>query len=251
MASISGVIITLNEEEKVADCIRSAFKVCDEVIVVDSHSQDRTVAICEEEGARVIVNDWPGDGPQRNHGARFANNDWILVLDADERVEEDAAQFINALALESPGRAYSFRRRNMVGSRWVKAAGFYPDEVSRLYNRTQCHYNHKMSHATVVSSDVVQTGTHLLHFTYSGLEDWVKRAVSLAREDAIALHARGIQTTRFSPWLHATSALFRKLVLKGGLLQGQDGMNVAVTTALHAWLKYSELHELNTADARH
>ena len=123
---ITGIVITLNEAANIAACIRSLQRVCDEVIVVDSLSEDDTVAIAEAHGAHVIAQAYLGDGPQKAHGVPFARNDWILALDADERLADDAVVLIEGLALDDPSQAYAFRRKNYVGNHWIRAAGFYP-----------------------------------------------------------------------------------------------------------------------------
>lgn len=248
MPSITGVVIAFNEQEHIQQCVESLSQVCDEVIVVDSHSQDDTPALARQAGALVLDNDWLGDGPQRSYGAKRARNDWILSLDADERLEEDTVAFIKAQSLDEPSVAYSFRRRNLVGKRWIKAAGFYPDLVTRLYNRTHSDFNDKKTHANLIAARTINSNTHLRHFTYQGLNDWITRINTLSSEDALSMHARGKTASRFSPGFHALNSLVRKLVFKGGFFQGLDGMNVAVTTAFHAYMKYLKLYEMGVKE---
>ena len=146
---ITGIVITLNEADNIAACIQSLQRVCDEIIVVDSLSQDDTVTIAEATGARVIRQAYLGDGPQKAHGVPFASHDWILALDADERLDDDAVALIRSLSLDDPECAYAFRRKNYVGRHWIRAAGFYPDSVVRLYNRTTAGYLPKKAHSSV------------------------------------------------------------------------------------------------------
>lgn len=244
MTPITGVVITLNEERQIADCIRSLLRVCDEVIVVDSLSQDDTVRIAEAEGARVIEQAYLGDGPQKAFGVPYARHDWILALDADERLDDDAVAKIQSLTLDDPSTAYGFRRKNYVGHHWIRAAGFYPDAVARLYNRTQAGYEPKKGHAAVKAPRVEQTGTHLHHFTYHDLKHWIERINQLSSRDAWAMKDRGVPASSWAPALHALTATLRKLILKGGIFQGSDGMTVAMTTAFRAYMKYAKLNEL-------
>ncbi|BBI47601.1 hypothetical protein HORIV_00220 [Vreelandella olivaria] len=118
-------------------------KVCDEVIVVDSGSTDETVDIAKRLGAIIYHQDYLGDGPQKAFAVAYAKNDWILSLDADERLNEDAINTIQSLSLNDAQIAYSFYRKNYVGNHWIKAAGFYPDTVVRLYNRITSGYLNK------------------------------------------------------------------------------------------------------------
>lgn len=244
MKPITGVVITLNEADNIAACIRSLQRVCDEVIVVDSLSQDETAAIATLEGARVIEQAYLGDGPQKAFGVPYARHDWILALDADERLDDDAVALIETLALDDPATAYGFRRKNCVGRHWIRAAGFYPDPVVRLYNRTRAGYLPKKAHSAVEAPRVVQTPAHLRHFTYRDLAHWIQRIDQLSSRDAWAMKDRGVRPSPWRPALHAFSATFRKLVLKGGVFQGADGMTVAITTAFHAYMKYAKLNEL-------
>ncbi|GEK73152.1 MULTISPECIES: glycosyltransferase family 2 protein [Halomonas] len=244
MTPISGIIITLNEADNVTDCIASLQRVCDEVIVVDSGSQDDTVALAEAAGARVIHQPYLGDGPQKAFAVPQAAHDWILALDADERLDDDAVAAIQGLALDDPQQAFRFRRRNFAGRHWIRAAGFYPDPVTRLYNRTTSGYLPKKAHSSVQAPSVTDLDAHLRHFTYRDLSHWISRIDALSSRDAWAMKERGKRPSAVRPALHAATATFRKLILKGGLFQGADGFTVAMTTAFHAYMKYAKLNEL-------
>lgn len=244
MTSITGIIITLNEADNVTDCVASLQRTCDEVIVVDSGSRDDTVALAEAAGARVIHQPYLGDGPQKAFAVPQAQHDWILAMDADERLDDDAVEAIRGLPLDDPRTAYRFRRRNFAGRHWIRAAGFYPDPVTRLYNRTSAGYLPKKAHSSVQAPRVVDLDAHIRHFTYRDLSHWITRIDALSSRDAWAMKERGKPPSRYRPILHAASAGFRKLILKGGLLQGPDGFTVAMTTAFHAYMKYAKLNEL-------
>jgi glycosyltransferase involved in cell wall biosynthesis len=243
--NITATIITLNEASRIRDCILSVQAVCDDVIVIDSLSKDNTVAEAEALGARVYRQEYLGDGPQKDYGVQFAKNDWILSIDADERLEEDAIAAIESLELEaSTYQAYAFKRRNYVGSHWIKAAGFYPDYVTRLYNKNAARYLPKKAHSSVDARNVRKLDAHIRHLTYDNYTHWVERINRLSSRDAWAMYQRGVKANSATPLIHATIALFRKLVFKGGVFQGWDGFTVAITTAFHAYMKYIKLLEL-------
>lgn len=244
MRPITATVITLNEETMIADCIRSLHQVCDEIIVVDSLSTDATREIAASEGARVIEQAYLGDGPQKAYGVPFARNDWILSMDADERLEDDAVALIRALPLDDPQTAYALRRRNFVGNHWIRAAGFYPDSVVRLYHRGTAGYLPRKHHSRVEAPRVQHLRGHIRHFTYEDLSHWIRRIDELSALDAWAMKGRGVRPSVWRPTVHAMAALLRKLVFKGGLFQGSDGMTVAVTTAFNAYMKYLKLNEL-------
>ena len=130
MNKITGTIITLNNESLIKDCIFSLKEICDEIIVVDSLSDDATVAIAEELGARVYLQDFLGDGPQKILAASYSSNDWVFSLDADERLDNDSISYVKNLDLNSTDfKAFSFKRRNYCGKKWIKAASFIQIEL--------------------------------------------------------------------------------------------------------------------------
>lgn len=244
---ITATIIACNEAENIAACIESVQQVCDEVIViVDNKTRDNTAEISEGYGARVMYLDYLGDGPQKAYGVQFASHDWILSIDADERLEDDAVTAIKSVDLNNTSvDAYSLRRRNYAGRHWIRAAGFYPDTVTRLYHRGRAAYLPKKRHSSVAANSVVALNAHLSHFTYRDYAHWIERINALSSRDAWAMYEQGIKPSRSAPALHSLSALMRKLIFKGGIFQGMDGATVAVTTAFHAYMKYLKLNELH------
>jgi len=248
---ITGTIITLNEEANIAECIASLRRVCDEIIVVDSESTDRTVEIARDLGAKVVVQKYLGDGPQKAFSIQFATNDWIFSLDADERLDDAAAAAVKALDLAGTDQdAFAFRRKNFAGSHWVRAAGFYPDWVTRLYHKSRAGYLPKRAHSSVKAERIQKLDAHLVHFTYENYAHWVQRINQLSSRDAWAMYERGVKPSRFAPGLHALSAFVRKYILKGGFLQGLDGATVTITTVFHAYMKYLKLIELHEQQGR-
>jgi glycosyltransferase involved in cell wall biosynthesis len=219
--------------------------VCNEIVVIDSGSKDDTVNIAKSLGAIVHTQSYLGDGPQKHHGVQYATNDWILSIDADERLDEDAITAIDNLTLDNTEfDAFSFHRKNFVGKRWIKAAGFYPDTVVRLYHKQNAHYRPKKAHSSVEANKVLELNAHIQHFTYKDYAYWIDRINALSTRDAWAMYERGVQPSSVRPILHAIAAIFRKLILKGGLFQGTDGLTVTITTAFHAYMKYLKLNEL-------
>lgn len=243
---ISATIIAYNESCNIVDCIQSARRVCDEVlVVVDTKTTDETARLAEEAGARVFHQEYLGDGPQKAFAVPQAKNDWILSIDADERLDEDAVAAIMALDLSNGGYdAYALRRKNYVGRHWVKAAGFYPDYVIRLYDRRVAAYVPKKGHAYVEARRVRQLPAHLIHATYDSYSHWLERINALSSRDAWAMYEKGVRPGRLAPVLHALIAFLRKFFLKGGLFQGLDGMTVTMTTVFRTYFKYMKLLEM-------
>lgn len=251
MNSITGIIITLNEENNIAACIESVRQVCDEIIVVDSLSADKTIEIAAEKGADVYEQEYLGDGPQKAFGVPYAKNDWILSIDADERLDKDFVGAVKKLSLDDPKTAYAFRRKNFVGNHWIKAAGFYPDYVTRLYNRTQAGYLKRQAHSKVVAPVEKKINAHLIHYTYNDYSHWMERLNWLSSRDAWAYYQKGKKYSKYRPVFSATGALIRKLILKGGLFQGVDGFTITLTTVIRAYMKYTKLNEMHEKEGLH
>jgi len=237
MKPISGVIITLNEEENIEACIRSLKPVCDEIIVVDSLSSDHTVEFAKKNGAIVYLQKYLGDGPQKALAAEKSTHDWVLSLDADERLEDELVERIKALDLSDSKTAYAFRRRNFVGDHWIKAAGFYPNYVTRLYNKTTSRCLNKKGHARVDAPRVKKIKAHITHYTYTDYSHW------MARLNWMSTVTR--KANKIRPLASAWGAFVRKFILKGGMFQGMDGLTVTLTSVLRAYMKYTKLNELH------
>jgi glycosyltransferase involved in cell wall biosynthesis len=249
---ITATIIAYNEAHNIVDCIASAQRVCDEVlVVVDAKTTDETAQLAAAAGARLFHQAYLGDGPQKAFAVPQASHDWILSLDADERLDEDAVSAIRALRLEeSAFDAYALRRKNYVGRHWIRAAGFYPDYVIRLYSRDTAGYVPKKGHAYVDAQRVKRLDAHLIHTTYHDYSHWLERINALSSRDAWAMYERGLRVSRGAPVRHALIAFVRKFIFKGGLFQGLDGMTVTLTTVFRTYFKYLKLIEMQEAKGR-
>lgn len=245
MTPITGTIITFNEEDHVEACIASLRRVCAEIVVVDSLSTDRTTTLAREAGARVIDQKYLGEGRQRNLTESHASHDWILALDADERLDDEMAATIAALRLDDPATAYAFNRKSYVGGHWINGPGFYPDFVTRLYNRTRAAYEPKYGHAGVIAPTVLRVPGHILHYTYDSLTDWVAKINQVSSLDARGMFEAGRRPSRLKPVTSAVAAAFRQLVLRGGMLKGTDGWTIVMTSMFRSFLKYQKLNELH------
>ncbi len=246
MSGITGVIITLNEEKNIAEAIDSLRPLCSEIIVVDSQSTDRTCEIALEKGARIIVQEYLGDGPQKNRAVEIATNDWILSMDADERLLPESVAKLRELPLASTDfDAFALRRRNLIGSRWIRFAGWYPNYVVRLYNAKKAQYESKQEHARITAKNVERLQVDILHYSFKHLGELFSKADRFSTRGAKLLYAEGKRAHVFSPLLHGSAAFVKKLFLQGGILGGVDGFTVSISAFVHSYLKYVKLIELH------
>ena len=240
---ITANIITLNEEKNIADAIKSVQEVCDEVLVVDSLSSDRTCEIAESLGAKVVRQAYLGDGPQKAFGAPLAQNDWILSIDADERLDLNAIEAIKNIDLENtPYDAFSFARKTFVGKHFIKL--WYPDRVTRLYSRKKCAFSTAGGHARVQTRNVKDLDADMLHYSYENYSQMIKTTHKFITRGARIAHEEGKRVGSFDPFVHGMGALFKALVLKGGAFHGIHGWNVAVISAFSSYMKYALMLEM-------
>ncbi len=243
---ISANIITLNEADNIADCIASVRQVCDEVIVVDSGSQDETVSIAESLGARVVHQPYLGDGLQKNVALAHASHDWMLSVDADERLTPEMVAAIRDLDLATTAHdAFAFRRRNMIGSRWIRVCGWYPDYCLRLYHhRRGARFADVKQHASVDATNPCRLDADILHYSFANLgELFAKPGRNFSGRAAKIMYQKGKRANTFSPFLHGLNAFVRKYLFQFGFMGGVDGMTVAISASLNSYLKYAKLLE--------
>lgn len=244
---ITANIITLNEASNIEACIRSAQQVCDEVLVVDSFSSDETVVIAERLGAKVVKQAYLGDGPQKAFGAPLASNDWILSIDADERLDTDAVRVIHELTLDSVSYdAFSFARKTYVGRHLIRQ--WYPDRVARLYHRERCSFSDAGGHAKIETKNVKALDAHLLHYSYADYSQMIHTTYKFITRGARIAHDEGRRASRYDPILHGFGALFKALILKKGLFYGVHDWHVSVISAYSSYMKYVVMSDLQEQD---
>jgi len=245
MAQITGIITTLNEEQNIIEAIQSLQLICNEVIIVDSNSTDQTVTLAKSAGAKTYLQSYLGDGIQKNVGIQYASNDWIFSMDADERITPELAQIIHTLDLQNtPFHGFAIRRRNMIGSRWVKSCGWYPDYLVRLFNQKHLRFREVKQHASVPTTNTKKLKGDVLHFRYQNLgELFAKPGRNYSTRGAKILYLSGKKATAFSPFIHGFSSLFVNLFFRGAILGGIDGFTLALSIATNSYLKYAKLIE--------
>lgn len=253
-STVSCVVITKNEEANIQDCLNSV-RWTDELVVVDAESCDKTVELARACGAKVSVRPWPGFGLQKNFGMAQASSDWILILDADERVTEELRGEVKiCLAVWKPGApvAYRIPRRNFFYGAWVQRGGVYPDYQVRLFRRGTARYNDVAVHENlIVDGEIGTLAGHLDHYTERRIRDHFKKFglyTTLAAQEKA-------KTVQMVGW---TDLVFRPLVvwiktygLKQGFRDGVRGLIVCVFASMYTFVKYAKLWDATRQAASH
>jgi glycosyltransferase involved in cell wall biosynthesis len=249
--AITITIITLDEADHIAAAIDSV-SWADEVIVVDAGSTDETVAIARARGARTETRAWSGWVDQKNYAASLARNDWILSLDADERVTPALAAEIRALlATEPPCRGYRIPRVTFHLGRWIRTTDFYPDYQTRLYDRRAARWRGRYVHESVsVDGPVGRLRGELEHYSYKDLRDHLARIDHYTTLAARQMRESGHRAGPLDLLLHPPAAFLRNYVLRRGFLDGTVGLTLSMINAYAVFLKFAKLWELQQDSRR-
>ena len=250
MTPISVVIITRNEAAHIADCIASARLVASEVLVVDSGSDDGTPAIARGLGATVLELPWKGYGAARNAGAEAARHDWILSLDADERLTPEAATAIRETTFEDAGIVYRLPRHNHFGERRIHFGSFGFDGVGRLYHRGTVCWNDFPVHERLEGHKAVQRiAAPILHFGIGDVEQFEKKKAHYALLGARRYFNEGRSFAGPRQWLAPLFDAARSYLFLLGFLDGRTGLFLAGVIYRSTRLKYSRLAQLRALAA--
>ena len=248
MKAISVVIITRNEESNIVDCINSAKFLTDDVVIVDGGSNDNTVQLAKNAGANVFIIDWQGFGFSRNFGAAKAKYNWILALDADERMSPQLAIAIQQKNLSKEKIIFKFGRTNFLGKEKISFGTLGFERVTRIYHRNYCKWDLSLVHEKLISQNTISIKTipgYITHYGLKSYEDYKNKAVLYAQLSAekYFLEGRkaGLLKRFFSPLFNSLKSYIFQL----GFLDGKRGFVIAKTIAQYSWLKYYYLNQLH------
>lgn len=248
MPKLTVTVIARNEAANIEGALASVAW-ADEIIVIDAESADDTASIARRTGARVEVRPWPGYSAQKNYAASIASHDWILSLDADERVTADLASEIRALLAAEPARrGYRVPRLTFYLGRWIRGTDWYPDYQLRLYDRRAGTWIERRVHESVgLSRDAGEPGrlrNDLQHFAYRDISHHlatIDRYTTLAAEEMTANGRRaGALALVFQP----PFAFFRNYVLRRGFMVGARGFTVSALNSYYVFLKLAKAREI-------
>jgi len=243
---LSIALITKNEEQNIRDCLQSvAFS--RQIVIVDSGSTDKTLAIAEEFGCDIYREGWHGFGPQKQLAIDKCTEPWILVLDADERVPPKTAGVIEKVisSRETKAAGFSFPRKNYFQGKWIKHAGWWPDRVLRLFRNGMGKMTKASVHEAVeVRGCIENLDFPIEHYTESDLSKILQKIDKYSTLGAYEALAAGKQSSPQGAFSRALLTFVQDYLLRGGILDGKQGLTIAVTDSVNKYFKYAKLSEL-------
>ena len=248
MPSLSVIIITKNEAANIRACLESVAW-ADEIIAVDSGSTDDTVSICKAMGARVYVHaDWQGFGQQKNRALNYATKDWVLSIDADERVTPELREELIQAMNEEYASGYYLPRLSQFCGALIHHSGWYPDYVLRLFKRDAGRFSDNLVHESVLlTGRTAKLKSPLSHYSYLTIDDVERKVEHYSTAAAQQMFQSGKQSNWLDAILRAGWAFVRTYILRLGVLDGSAGWNIARMNARTTYLKYRKLEALRSA----
>jgi glycosyltransferase involved in cell wall biosynthesis len=247
---LSVTIVTRNEAAHIEAALQSV-SWADERIVIDAESSDDTVAIARRSATSVLVRPWPGYGAQKNFAASLARNDWILSIDADERVTPDLGAEIRRTLGSNPGvHGFQVPRITYHLGRWIRSTDWYPDYQLRLYDRRHGRWNDRRVHESVtLDGSAGRLRGELQHLAYRDLShhlETIDRYTTLA---ARQMFEEGRRASALDLLVHPPAAFLRNYVLRAGFRQGSTGLIISLVNSYYVMLKFAKLRELQDGGA--
>lgn len=243
---LSVAIITKNEEERLHDCLESV-RFAQEIVVVDDHSTDRTQEIAESFGARLYIEPWRGFSGQKQYAVDQCANDWVLILDADERIPEETAEAIRFAMSDARQNiaAYSFKRKNFLHGRWIRHCGWWPDPVVRLVDRTRGSFDGRPVHERWLTDGSIGTlDVPIEHLSFRNYSELVAKMEHYSTLGAQELCRRKSNAHALTPVFHGVWMFLRTFILELGALDGFDGFVISIMNAGGSFFKYAKFREM-------
>jgi glycosyltransferase involved in cell wall biosynthesis len=243
MPTISVIIIVKNEESAIGECLAS-IGWANEVIIVDSGSTDRTIEICNSYGAKVsTTKDWPGFGKQKNRALALATGEWVLSIDADERVTKQLRdEILTTINKSTTNVAFRIPRKSSYCGQFINHSGWWPDYVTRLFPRSGAKFSDDLVHERVLFDGEIKTLIEpLVHISHTDLEEVLDKTNRYSSYSAAMLYARGEKASLSKAILHSFWAFIRTYIFRRGFLDGRIGFILAISYAETTYYRYLKL----------
>ncbi|MGR3317857.1 MAG: glycosyltransferase family 2 protein [Candidatus Anammoxibacter sp.] len=244
-AQVSVCIITFNEEDRIKDCLESVIW-ADEIIVVDSYSTDKTVAICKEYTDKVFSNEWPGNIAQKNYALNIAGKEWVLFLDADERVSDELSRAIRKELNNSELKFNGFfcRRHSYYMGRLINHGGWYPDYQLRLFKKADVRWEGVNPHGRVkVDGQTKYIKEDIIHYPYRSISDQLKTIDNYSTLFADEMIREGRKLNILQLFIRPPTRFLETYFWKKGFLDGLPGLINILIASFYVFLKYLKWYE--------
>ena len=247
MPTLSVILITRNEEANLADCLASLEGIAQQVVVVDTNSSDRTLDIAKSYGAAIAQPpDWPGFGPQKNRALDLATGEWVLSLDADERLTPALkSEIVTAIHHSAHVDCFAIPRLSWYCGRFIRHSGWNPDYVDRLFKRGSARFSDDLVHERLLpSGQVAKLENPMLHYSFMNYSQVLQKIDRYSTASAEQAFAKGKTSTPLKAVLHGVWSFFRTYFLQAGFLDGPQGFTLAMSNAQGTYYRYVKLWHL-------
>ena len=241
MKMLSVIVITKNEEGRIRDCLESV-QWADDIVVLDSGSTDGTVDICRKYTDRVFETDWPGYGPQKNRALEKAVGDWVLSIDADERISPELRAEIEQAMQSDQFNGYEIPRASHYCGKRIHHSGWWPDYIVRLFKRDCGKFSNSLVHEIVEMQDPVgRLRNPLIHYSFSNFEEVLEKVNRYSTYNAEMLFKAGKKSNLLEAFGRGAWAFLKTWIFRAGFLDGRHGFMLAVSNAEGTYYKYVKL----------
>lgn len=251
---LTATVITQNEEQNIARCL-SSLSFCDEIIVVDSGSTDRTLEIAKRFTSQIHIRPWTGYADQKNHATALAKHSWVLSIDADEELSQALSDEIHARLSNVDGEsvsAFTLPRKTIHFGRWIRYGGWYPNRLVRLYRKDRGQWQGDELHESwlVAQGDTERLEQPLLHYSFVDLADQVDRNNRYSGLGAAELRRRGRRFSLFALVVRPVWKFIETYGIKMGFRDGIPGFVISVSAGYSVFLKWAKLWEIEVREKK-
>ncbi|OZB46598.1 MAG: LPS biosynthesis protein [Polynucleobacter sp. 39-45-136] len=248
MPTLSVILITRNEEANLADCLASLEGIAQQIVVVDTKSTDQTLEIAKNHGALLSQPpDWPGFGPQKNRALELATGEWVLSLDADERLTPALrSEILTAIHHPAHVNCFAIPRLSWYCGRFIRHSGWNPDYVDRLFKRGTARFSDDLVHERLIpQGPVAKLENPMLHFSFMNYSQVLQKIDRYSTASAEQAFAKGKTSSPAKAVLHGAWSFFRTYVLRAGFLDGAQGFALAISNGQGTYYRYMKLWHLH------
>ena len=244
MPTLSVILITRNEEANLGDCLASLEGIAQQIVVVDTNSSDQTLEIAKNHGAVIAQPpDWPGFGHQKNHALELASGDWILSLDADERLTPALrSEILTAIHHSAHVNCFAIPRLSWYCGRFIRHSGWNPDYVDRLFRRGTARFSEDLVHERLIpDGQVAQLENPMLHFSFMNYSQVLQKIDRYSSASAEQAFAKGKKSSPAKAVIHGMWSFFRTYIVRAGFLDGAQGLALAISNGQGTYYRYMKL----------